>query len=56
MVRHTYDAAGRELETDTGYGASTTGCVPVTDMTVVHFTRMTYDSAGRLVKSELVQP
>ncbi len=59
MTRHAYDEVGRELETDTGYGASTTDCTPTTSsgpMTVVHFTRMTYDAAGRVIKTELVQP
>jgi len=56
MVRHTYDNAGREIKTETGYGTSTTGCVPGTDMTVSSFTRMTYDWADRLVKTEVGQP
>ena len=52
MVKHTYDAANRETKTEMGTGNSTTG----SDFTVASFTRMTYDTAGRLIKTEVVQP
>ena len=87
VVHHVYDAAGRELRTDTGYenDATTDGSDFVTPTTVnfdingdsitdsltygnsnnagagAHFVvssfkRMTLDAAGRVVKTEQVQP
>lgn len=54
VIHHVYDGAGRELRTETGYASSdaTNG----SDFVVTSFKRTTYDAAGRLVKTELVQP
>jgi hypothetical protein len=56
MVRHTYNAANQETKTETGTGTSTTDCTPGVNMTVSSFNRMTYDTIGRLTKTETVQP
>ncbi len=52
MVKHTYDDAGREWKTETGSGNATDG----SDFAAVSFKRMTYDTAGRLIKTEAVLP
>ena len=54
MVRHVYDAAGRETETDTGTGASTTDCTPAISMAVAMKTLVTFDAAGRAVTTKTV--
>ncbi len=56
MVRHVYSNI-QEVETDTGYGTSTTDCTPGSGMaTLSARTLMIYDSDGRLVKTEAVLP
>jgi hypothetical protein len=56
MVRHSYAGDGRETLTQVGTGTSTTDCTPGSTMTVVNFKRMTYDTLGRLTKTEAGQP
>ncbi|EGF89899.1 hypothetical protein ABI_43220 [Asticcacaulis biprosthecium C19] len=55
MVRHTYDAPGRETLTESGTGTSTTTCLGAA-MTVASFTRMTYDGMDRVTKTEVGVP
>ena len=59
-VRHSYDGAGRETKTDTGTCGTVTlvNGLPTTcaDFAVSSFTRVTYDTAGRPIKTETVQP
>ena len=54
MTRHVYDDAGRQLETDSGTGTSTSDCTPGTGMTVAMKTLVTYDAAGRAVTTRSV--
>jgi hypothetical protein len=61
VIRHNYDADGREYLTETGVGASIVfaGTVPtdVSDFTVQSFVRRTFDSStGLLIKTETVRP
>lgn len=55
MVRHNYNASGQETLVETGTGTSTTDCTGG-NMTVSSFKRMTYDTLGRLTKTEAGQP
>ena len=53
IVKHVYDANGREIRTEYGNGNSITGA----DFVMAHFKRMTFDPvSGYLVKTEEVQP
>ena len=54
MVRHVYDAASHEIETDTGTGTSTTACVPGSSMTVAMKKLVTLDAVGRPIKTQIV--
>ncbi|MBP2161634.1 MULTISPECIES: hypothetical protein [Asticcacaulis] len=56
MIRHNYNPDSTEAQTDTGFGSSTTDCRPGYEMTRTSFVRRTFDTLGRLIKTEQVQP
>lgn len=56
MVRHNYNPDSTEAQTDMGFGSSTTDCRPGYEMTRTGFVRRTFDTLGRLIKTEQVQP
>ena len=52
LVRHTYDGAGRETQTAVGYANS--NATNGSDAVYTSYSRMTYDAAGRLGKTEAI--
>ncbi len=54
VTRHWYDAAGKEWKTEVGY--ANTNATDGSDFVVTAFTRVTFDAAGRAIKTEQVQP
>ncbi len=52
IVHHLYDDDRREYRTETGTGNATDG----SDFVISTFKRLTFDDAGRLAKTEVVQP
>jgi len=52
LVRHQYNAAGQETQTAQGYASN--NATNGSDAVFTSYTRMTYDSAGRLIKSEAI--
>jgi len=54
VKRHWYDAAGKEWKTEVGYANA--NATDGSDFVVTAFTRVTFDAAGRPIKTEQVQP
>jgi len=54
VTHHVYDGAGRELRTESGY--ANLNATDGSDFVLLSFKRNTYDAAGRLAKTEMVQP
>jgi len=54
VTRHWYDGDGKEWKTEIGY--ANTNATDGSDFVVTAFTRVTFDVAGRAIKTEQVQP
>lgn len=52
LVRHAYDGAGHETQTALGY--ANTNATNGSDAVFTSYSRMTYDTAGRLIKTEAI--
>gem|GEM_PF-6790557 len=52
LIRHTYNSDGNE--TQTAFGYANTNATNGSDAVYTSYNRMTYDTAGRLIKSEVI--